>query len=305
MKIWILKAFVQKIISFLPFKHKINYFFQKNISKKLYLTDSHFEEKLNHSKNHLSYYTKYSTVKNGTSLEIGTGWYPVVPICLYLSGFKKIVSMDLDSLLNTQSLHDTINKFIQYHESGLLHHFLPKIDETRFLTLKGLLNDFSHPSSSLKNLNVELVVGDARHTSFGNNTFDLITSNNTFEHIYPDILVDILKEFYRVLKADGIMSHHIDPSDHFFYIDKTISRYNFLQFSESQWKWIDNSIQPQNRLRKSDYIKLFLSTNFLILDQKDIAGKIEEIRSINLSKYYKNYGIEDILIYDTFIIAHK
>ena len=40
---WQMKAIAQKAISFLPKKEKINYWFQKNITKGVTLTDEYFE----------------------------------------------------------------------------------------------------------------------------------------------------------------------------------------------------------------------------------------------------------------------
>ncbi len=58
---------------------------------------------------------------------------------------------------------------------------------------------------------------------------DFICSNNTFEHIPADILSAILREFKRVIKPGGLMSHFIDMSDHFAHFDSRITIYNFLE----------------------------------------------------------------------------
>lgn len=86
---WILKAVVQKVISFLPFSHKINFWFQKHITKGVNLSDEHFKDKLTHCSDHIYFYRQHSDLQNKVVLEIGTGWYPVVPIGLFLCGPKK------------------------------------------------------------------------------------------------------------------------------------------------------------------------------------------------------------------------
>lgn len=60
MKKWILKAIVQKTISFLPFKHRINYFFQKHITKGVNLGDEYFYDRLEHARQHLQNYFEFS-----------------------------------------------------------------------------------------------------------------------------------------------------------------------------------------------------------------------------------------------------
>ena len=106
--IWIVKALIQKTISFLPYNHSINYLFQKHVTKGVRLTDELFEDKLIHCKNHLQYFSSYATTPATSSLEIGTGWYPIVPIGLYLFGFENIVSVDISDLLTTEAIHQTI-----------------------------------------------------------------------------------------------------------------------------------------------------------------------------------------------------
>src|SRR5437868_2794118 len=60
MKVWIAKAIVQKAISFLPFKHNINYLLQKYVTIGVFLTDALMEDKLLHCKNHLEQLAAYS-----------------------------------------------------------------------------------------------------------------------------------------------------------------------------------------------------------------------------------------------------
>ena len=84
MKVWILKAIVQKVISFLPFSHKVNYLFQKFVTRGIRLTDELFIDKLTHFRNHYHYYLKYRDKIEGKAiLEIGTGWYPIIPILFF------------------------------------------------------------------------------------------------------------------------------------------------------------------------------------------------------------------------------
>src|ERR1051325_10025252 len=101
MKKWILKAIVQKTISFLPFKHRINFLFQKYVTKGVFLTEVYFEDRLTHAVNHLKGYQKLSDKKvPAKALELGTGWYPVVPITLFLCGADEIHSIDIAELTN-------------------------------------------------------------------------------------------------------------------------------------------------------------------------------------------------------------
>jgi hypothetical protein len=59
MKKWILKAIVQKTISYMPFSSSINYVFQKYVTKGVYLTDEYFYDRLGHAKAHIEAYNKH------------------------------------------------------------------------------------------------------------------------------------------------------------------------------------------------------------------------------------------------------
>ena len=56
---WKAEAIVQKGISYLPKKDKINYLFQKYVTKGVYLTDEYFTYKITHARDHLAYFKKY------------------------------------------------------------------------------------------------------------------------------------------------------------------------------------------------------------------------------------------------------
>ncbi|MFN4006709.1 MAG: methyltransferase domain-containing protein [Chitinophagaceae bacterium] len=254
MKKWILKAVLQKAITTLPAKQaaKVNLIFQKYVTKGLDLKDEYFYDRLGHAKAHLDAYKKYSDKKiPETCLELGTGWHPIVPISFFLTGATTIYSVDVTFLTSKENVIETINKILQSEQSGVLQEYLTyqqdKIEVLRAIVAQQ--NSYSL-EQILHLLNITYLVEDARKLSLPDNSIDLINSNNTFEHIYPNILIPILKEFKRIVsKSGGVMSHFIDMSDHFAHFDNSITLYNFLRFSDSQWKWVDNTLQNQSRYK--------------------------------------------------------
>lgn len=307
MKKWKLKAIVQKTISFLPFGHKINYIFQKYVTKGVHLSNEYFYDRLEHARNHLNNFKKYSSKTIAqSSLEIGTGWYPIVPICFFLSGTDKIYSVDISFLTSKDKIHSTLEKFVESYQLGHLSKYINFIP-ARIEALKNIIESYDNLSLEeiLQNLNIIYLIEDARKLPLPDNSIDLINSNNTFEHIYPDILVQILKEFKRVVKKEvGVMSHFIDMSDHFAHFDKSINIYNFLQFSDNQWKWIDNSIQPQNRMRIYDYKNIYAELAIPILVESFRKGNVDELKTISLSKKYLNIPLDEIAISHCHIVSN-
>ncbi len=296
MKKWVLKALIQKLISFLPGSNKINYWFQKYITKGVQLSDEYFGDKLVHANDHLRHYSGATRKENFSSLEIGTGWYPVVPICMYLAGAGKVVSIDLSRLLNEQAFKETILKFKAWLKEGKLKNFEPYFLESRIVQLERLDPKQLDLEALLVAFNMEYRVGDARNLEDADASFDLIHSNNVFEHIYPQVLKEILLEFKRVLRSKGMMSHFIDMSDHFAHLDNSITIYNFLRFSESSWRMIDNSVQPQNRWRLADYHQLYSELALEIIKEEARPGDLEQLAKVKLAKPYSERKAEDLAI---------
>lgn len=299
MKKWKQKAIVQKTISYLPFGQNINYFFQKYVTKGENLNDEYFLDRLGHAKEHIHYFQKITGNSfPNSSLEIGTGWYPIVPISLFLVGSEKIYSVDIKMLTSKERIIKTLNKFLEFHNSGKLKDYINYSSE-RFKVITSILeNDENYDLDQiLQLLKITYIIEDARKLSLADDSIDLVNSNNTFEHIYPELLIPILKEFKRVVKKqNGVMSHFIDMSDHFAHFDKTINIYNFLQFSDKQWKWIDNSIQPQSRIRIYDYKKIYEDLNIPTFELTFREGNINELKSVTLDSTFSNKSLQEIAI---------
>jgi len=303
---WKMKAIVQKGISFLPNKEKINYWFQKNITKGVDLNDEYFTYKITHAKDHLRFFKKFSTIKieECEILELGTGWYPIIPIALFLSDLKLINTLDLSDWMTKENLKTTCNKFIEWRTTGRLQEFLEYINEEKWQIIQKLATDEHQDLDAMcQQINLKRWIGDARNTDFETSSIDLICSNNTFEHIPKSILNDILKEFSRIVASQGVMSHFIDMSDHFAHFDKSINIYNFLRFSDQRWNLIDNSIQPQNRMRFFEYKEMYNKLNIPISYEEVRKGDIPALKEIPLDSKYKNYSLSELAISHGYIVS--
>lgn len=298
MKKWILKAVVQKIISFLPFRSKINYFFQKYVTKGVYLNDEYFYDRLGHAKEHLKgYVSNFKRIPN-SCLELGTGWYPVVPISFFLSGVDRIYSIDISFLTSKEKIIQTLEAFKKAEEQQLLSTYI-HVREERWAVLIDILRNKDRLSLEevLDKIQIVYLIEDARKISLPNDSVELVNSNNTFEHIYPPILIPIIQEFGRIVsKKEGVLSHFIDMSDHFAHFDKTINIYNFLRFSDRQWAFIDNEIQPQNRLRIDDYERIYEDLGIPINNQSFREGRIHELKAININEKFLDKPLEMVAI---------
>jgi SAM-dependent methyltransferase len=303
---WIIKAFVQKSISYMPGSQKINSFFQKHITRGVHLTDEHFSLKLQHASDHYKYFLQYAKTHSGlTILELGTGWYPIVPLFFYLTSSGKVISIDIHGWMTRETQQFTILKMKEWRNRGLIDDLLPLIDEKRWAQIMDIAGD----PHSYNKARINEIIGltpllqDARHTKLADNSIDFICSNNTLEHIPENILREILPEFKRILKSGGVMSHFIDMSDHFAHFDPRITIYNFLKYSRKQWKMIDNRIQPQNRMRFRDYKEIFMEAGFPVTAEFLREGNQEALANIRIHPEFSGYTSRELAISHAYLIS--
>jgi len=304
MKQWILKAIIQKAISCLPFRHRINHLFQMYVTKGVRLTEDYLEDRFIHFQKHAGFFSEAGNDPKGRHvLELGTGWYPIVPLCFFLSGASRITTVDLTRFLTTRKLKQAIVSLIQTEEQGGLGKYLRPLPD-RWATLSSIAGQ---PDISLEEmleaLNIHYLVADARALPLEGGAVDLIVSNNTFEHIYPEILEEILLEFQRILRPSGMMSHFIDMSDHFAHLDPSITIYNFLRFSEAQWCFIDNGIQPQNRWRINHYRQLYAKLGIEMIKEENRPGDVAALRTVPVHSDFSGIPENDLAISHSYFVS--
>lgn len=291
MKKWIAKALVQKVLSLLPGAHGWNKWFQKYVTRGYWLTPDLFARKRRHAVEHLEAYQRWHTPSGSvpkTALEIGTGWYPVVPLSLIAAGVERVYSVDIVWLCTREQLERTLDLFLQE----------PHLDaavRARFATVRNQLN--RQPlHQSLEDLGIHYLIGDARRLNLPADSVDLIHSNNTFEHIPEPVLEGILSEFERVLRPGGVQTHFVDLTDHFAHFDRSITPYHFLQFSDRAWRWIDNGIQPMNRMRQSDYLRMYERVGIRPVEHTWEPGDLQALARVRRSKRFAAYTAEDAAV---------
>lgn len=249
-KKWVLKAIVQKVISYVPFSFRINYLFQRYITKRVVLTEEFLLTMIGHFREIEQYWmSNGKTIKDMRIVELGTGWHPVIPLLYHLCGARSVITIDLRSLLRSENLKDLIRLLSEMHANGHLDG-LPIIAE-RLQAQQSLLVSDASASAMLESIQIKVWVGDARSLDLPDGSAEGVSSINVLEHVDETQIVPILEELCRLTVPKGLHYHAIGTYDHFVHIDPTISKFNYLKYSQKTWKRIDNRIQPQNRLRLS------------------------------------------------------
>lgn len=302
-----LKAAAQKFISLLPFTQQTNQLLQKYVTKRTSITDVFFTDKLIHVQKHLQYFFKYSNLKNEfTTLELGTGRYPIIPICMYLSGANKIYSVDINDMTSADKIKQTIIRINKSYEDGVLQQYIT-VDKSRLTKLNDLLviDNEQQFNDAFHSLGFLFLLEDINKSKIEMHSIDLLHSNNTFEHIAPNDLKHMMTTFKLLLKPSGLMSHFIDMTDHFSHFDKSISVFNYLKYSPKKWQLIDNNILPQNRLRITDFRNLFEQNNFEVLIEENNNGPIAELQAMHIDTAFKHYTEKDLLVCHSYMVVRQ
>jgi len=117
---------------------------------------------------------------------------------------------------------------------------------------------------------IDFKIYDGKKFPFNDKTFDLIISNDAFEHLrFPEITVE---ECGRVLISGGIMIVQIDLSDHYNLNDDS-KIFECLKYGENLWrKMTSNRSSFVNRLRYSGWKNIFESTKFKIISEEIVEN---------------------------------
>jgi len=244
------------------------------------------------------------TIEGKAVLEVGSGWELLIPMLFSLCRAGPIYLTDLTALLDRTTVAGGLESFRACREQileGLSiqpSEFDEKFaqgpaSEREFLSFHG----FSY-----------LAPCDCRHLALPASSVDAITSRSVFEHIPPSVVQDIFKESFRLLKPGGAACHFVDNSDHWQHGDKSISRVNFLRFSDRAFRLTYmNSLNYQNRLRHSEYVEMLQKCGFEILRAERIVDSraLEALATLRLAPRFRRFSAEDLATMDSYLLARK
>ncbi len=199
------------------------------------------------------------TPKGKTFFEVGTGRRINVPLSLWLLGADQVITIDINPYLKSALVREDLRYVAQHPDEvrGVFDGL--DLDEQRFAGLVDLASRPWHLDTVLERCAIRYIApGNATDPPIPPRSVDVHFSNNVFEHIPLDTLREILQTGNRIIKDAGLFIHNIDFSDHFSHSDHSISRINFLQFSEIEWQRIaGNRYMYMNRLQIDDYMQLY------------------------------------------------
>ena len=199
-------------------------------------------------------------------VEVGTGWYPTLPICFWLAGARSCRTFDVTRHLNPKMTFRMLSR---------LKHHLPAIAEASYRPLAEVQADYASLCKAktaeelLRAANIEyLAPHDAAYSGLPDSSVDVVFSNSVLEHVHPDAILRIMHESRRILRKGGLAIHSVNCGDHYAYFDRSITAANYLTYPQRKWSKWNNSLLYQNRLRPSDFMDLAEASGMRIVLRK-------------------------------------
>ena len=296
---WRLKGLVQKALGYVPFGAWLHYQLQKRAGG-LRTFDSELARKIDDWCLMTGHLRSVGVPVAGTRfLEIGTGWYPTFPCCLYLAGAKSVITVDLHRHLKpqlTQRMADALTRFLPAIASATGR------SEQRLAELQREFASAVRRGASLEEASGGVIEyrapADASMTKLPAAAVDVVFSNSVLEHVPPPVIADCFAEAHRILRPGGVVFHSVNCGDHYAYVDRNVHQLNYLQFSDAEWKLWNNRFLYQNRLRAADFLDMARTTGFSIeVDtSRPHPMRLQQLDTIRVRPQFARYSREQLAI---------
>jgi len=300
---WRVKARAQSVLSRLPLGHELNFALRRYVSRSVPASMAVFRKDLSFAREHIDSFRRHGTraIEEASFYEFGVGWDLTIPLALYMAGASNQLLVDLYPLVKADLVAETARRLAaECGESG--HRTMPE-QLTSAATLpklrRGLREycaiDYRAPF-------------DARRTGLDGSCLDYITATKVLAQIPVEDLREIMRECHRLLRPGGLIRVLNDYRDMYSYVDPNISVYNFLQFSDDEWRRFNPDLNYQNRLRHVDHIRLFVEAGFDIIEEEpgyDQEAPRQVLEAIRLADEFRHYSLEDLAPVRGVILARK
>jgi SAM-dependent methyltransferase len=238
-------------------------------------------------------------------VEVGTGWYPTLPLCFSLAGARSCRTFDVAGHLKKSLLFRMLRR---------LHHHLPLIAQVskrspdQVKKLYSALLGCRTVKQLLCMANIEYIApADAADTKLPDSSVNVVYSNSVLEHVPTETIVRIMQESMRILKPGGLAIHSANCGDHYAYCDRAITAINYLRFTEQQWRKWNNSLLYQNRLRPQDFLDTAKNAGLqlVLVKYRPREDLIEALRDLPIAAEFTRYPPDQLATTSIDFVARR
>jgi SAM-dependent methyltransferase len=305
---WRIKGAIQKVLGYVPGGARLHYLLQKrgggltDFGRECDIKVDDWRLMMGHLR------TAKLGLAGATLLEMGTGWYPTFPFCLYLAGAGRVYTVDLNPHLKPEmviALADRLASHVPLiaKEAGKLDR---DVDLAQLALVEALRKGASVEEATKGVVKYE-APADASKTGLADASIDVVFSNSVLEHVPGPVIEDCLREAMRILRPGAIVFHSVNCGDHYAYADKAIDQLHYLQYSDAQWKKWNNGFLYQNRLRAVDFTDMARRAGFAI--EVDTAKakpeRLAQLDAITVDAKFGGYTREQLAITSIDFVGRK
>lgn len=280
---WKTKAALFRLFDAMPMGRKAYSIAQQRVTKSLPRPLRSFPKYIAQFDEHVHAFERHgAALATSSYLEFGAGWDLFYPLAFARAGMARQYLYDLNRYADPRFINHVIRAF----RDQLSERFCRDIPEIASLAgLQSFGIDYRAPA-------------DARATGLSDDSIDLVSTTSVLEHIPGADIALIMGEMQRVCKPGALLSMIIDYEDHYGQRGGDTSVYNFLRFSETDWRKFNPDLHYQNRLRHSDYIEIFERVGLEAIEiETDFPEDWEAILPTDdLAREFSYYAVDDLKI---------
>ena len=291
---WKVKGVIQKVLSLVPGGVRVNDLLQRTVGGLRYF-EGQVAGKVHDWEIFVDHMSTLGIFPRGLKMfEIGTGWFPTLPICFSLAGSASCVTVDL---------HRHLNPHLTRRLLVALRAHLPTISSRSGRPLDEVTADYERlvEAGSLADMLAAARIDyrapeDATSTTLPPASVDVVFSNSVFEHVPPGVIAGMMRESHRLLRGRGITIHCVNCGDHYSYFDAKITPINYLTYSRDRWRFWDNDLLYQNRLRPQDFTQLAEREGLDVVLEvyRPRSDLMEAMKTMPIAEEFRQYPPEQL-----------
>ena len=267
---WRLKCLAFRALDIVPGGDALHAWAQRHVTSRYFrtLSDANIESHRYHMDNYLK------LGRTGTALEFGAGGSLSAALMLSAAG-ATVYAYDIARLANVERINHVIRGYRARGMAGEWPELATLDDLERLYRVR------------------YVAPGDVMATGLPARSVDYMYSMSCLEHIPVEQLPGVLAELRRIASRDAMIGFGIGYYDHYATADRSITKCNFYRYSDRQWRFWNPPRQHQNRLRHSDFEKLF--AGFEIIDNLRILADEHVLDGLPIDAKFRGYSRQDLL----------
>jgi SAM-dependent methyltransferase len=296
---WRIKGVVQKALSVLPGGTELHYILQRRYGG-LRDFNAECDTKVDDWRLMLGHLDSVGIALPGARmLEMGTGWYPTFPFCLFLGGAARVDTVDLTPHLRPDLTRMCATRLGSHtaviaDSSGCTESEVA----ARQRALAAALGRGESILAATNGVVSYRAPCDASDTKLKDAAVDVVFSNSVLEHVPGPVIEACFAESRRILRSRGVIFHSVNCGDHYAYVDRAIDQLHYLVYSRRAWQFWNNAFLYQNRLRAADFTRMARNAGFAIEVDTSRARpeRLAQLEAITVHPEFAHYSRDQLAI---------